>query len=292
MRIGAFELRKIGALRYDLRDPYHIAVTLPWSAFFLAMLAVFVLINLVFAGLYLAAPGAVAHLHGPTDAFFFSIETLATVGYGNMAPASLYGHAISGLEIVCGMFFTALTTGLIFVRFSRPRARLLYADKAVVAVRNGRPTLMIRLGNARASVLTNAQARLSALLPEVTLEGQLYRRPKDLVLDRAHLPIFALTWTLLHELDASSPLNGYTPERMESEQVRLFLSIAAHDEALNADVQDMRDFGPEDVMFGMRYQDAVAFDREGRTFADLGRVSLVEPDPSPVLDKLRPRATS
>ena len=282
MRVGAFELRKIGAYRYDLRDPYHIAVTVPWWLFFGGLVATFVGINLAFAALYLLAPGSVTNLHSPTDAFFFSIETLATVGYGAMAPASLYAHLISALEILSGMIFTALTTGLIFVRFSRPRARLLYAEHAVVAVHNGRPALMVRLGNVRASVLTNATARLAALMPERTLEGALYRRPRDLKLDRAHLPIFALTWTLIHLIDEDSPLYGYDTQKMELDQVRLFLSIAAHDEGLNADVQDMRDYGPDKIKFGHRYQDAVAFDPQGRTFADLGRVGLTEPDPHPL----------
>jgi inward rectifier potassium channel len=279
MKVGAFELRKSGASRYDLRDPYHIAVTASWSGFFVGLVIAFVLINLIFALLYLAIPGAVRNLHTITDAFFFSIETLATVGYGAMAPGTVYGHLVSGLEIITGMAFTAITTGLIFVRFSRPRARILYADAAVVTVRNGMPTLMIRIGNARASILTNGNARLSALMIEHTLEGQTYRRPRDLKLERAHLPLFALTWTLMHAIDDESPLKGYDAERMAAEQVRLFLATDAHDTALNADVQDMHDFGPEAVLWDVRYQDAIVFDANGQTFADLARISLVEPDP-------------
>ena len=279
MRIGAFELRKAGASRYDLRDPYHIAVTVSWTGFFIGLVVAFVLINLVFALLYLAVPGAVTNLDGIVDAFFFSIETLATVGYGAMAPETVYGHVISGAEIITGMAFTAITTGLIFVRFSRPRARILYADTAVVAIRNGKPTLMLRIGNGRASVLTNADARLSALMREETLEGQVYRRPRELKLERAHLPIFGLTWTLMHEIDEHSPLRGYDAQAMMEEQVRLFLATKAHDTALNADVQDMKDYGPEAILWDTRYQDAIAFDDKGQTYADLTRISLVEPDP-------------
>ena len=280
IRAGAFELRKSGVDRYDLKDPYHILVTATWRAFLVGLVAAYGVINLVFALLYLAVPGSVSNMRPGSflDAFFFSVETLATVGYGVMAPATIYGHTVASTEIICGMAFTALATGLLFVRFSRPRARILYADKAVIAVRNGVPTLMLRIGNGRMTVLTNARAQLSALMREVTLEGVVYRRPRDLALDRPHLPIFALTWTLMHPIDEASPFYGLDAEAIKSESVRLFLSLHAHDTALNADVQDMKDYGPEAVLFNTRFQDAVSFDEQGRTFADLTRISLVEDD--------------
>ncbi len=280
IRSGAFELRKSGVTRYDLKDPYHILVTATWRAFIVGLLVAYVALNLLFATLYYIEPGSIANLPHRSflHAFFFSIETLATVGYGVMAPASIYGHTVASLEIICGMAFTAIATGLIFIRFSRPKARVLYADQAVVAVRNGVPTLMLRIGNGRMTVITDARAQLSALLREETLEGVVYRRPKELRLERPHLPLFALTWTLMHPIDEMSPLHGYDAQRMAEEQVRLFLSFHAHDTALNADVQDMKDYGPDAVLFGTRYQDAVSFDERGQTYADLTRISLVEPD--------------
>lgn len=280
VRVGAFELRKTGAAKYDWRDPYHIAVTASWRLFVLTVLSAYVGINVLFAALYLASPGSVAGVRPGSvlDAFFFSIETLATVGYGVMAPTTVWGHLIASIEIICGMAFTAIVTGLIFVRFSRPMAKILYADKAVVAIRNGTPTLMIRIANGRASVLTNARCELSALMLERTTEGAVYRRPRDLLLDRDSLPIFALTWTLMHPIDDASPLRGYDSERLASEQVRFFLALRAHDTDLNADVQDMKDYGPGDVVYGWRYQDAVAFDGKGLTYADLTRISLIEPE--------------
>ena len=120
--------------------------------------------------------------------FFFSIETLATVGYGDMYPATLYGRVVAASEIVCGLAFTAILTGLTFVRFSRPRAKLVFAANPVVAIHNGKPTLMVRIGNGRASVLTDAAAKLNVLLSETTTEGKLFRRVQELRLERAHLP--------------------------------------------------------------------------------------------------------
>jgi len=114
MRAGTIEVVKRGASRYDFHDPYHIALEMSWKGFALAFLGLDLGINIVFALLYLAKPGCIANAQPGafTDAFFFSIETLATVGYGTMAPATLYGHVVSAIEIVCGMVFTAIMTGL------------------------------------------------------------------------------------------------------------------------------------------------------------------------------------
>ena len=278
VRVGAFELRKTGAARYDWRDPYHIAVSLSWPGFLLLFVVLELALNLIFASLYLLQPGSVANARpgALSDAFFFSLETLATVGYGAMSPATLYGHIVSAVEIIVGMAFVAIMTGLTFVRFSRPRGKFMWADKAVVTTYNHKPVLMVRLANGRAGTLTDATARLSALIGERTLEGHSYRRVHELTLQKSRLPLFALTWTLMHDIDEASPLRGHTAETLAGTQIRLFVGVAAHDRALAADVSDMRDYGPDDIAFGMRYADAVTTDGQGRTLADLGRLSLLE----------------
>jgi inward rectifier potassium channel len=143
--------RRRGSSRFDMRDPYHLAVALTWPQFLATLLAIYLLVNVVFATLFWLVPGSVANArpHNFGDVFFFSIETLATVGYGEMYPATLYGHIIAAAEIVGGLGFTAIVTGLTFVRFSRPRAKLLFASNPVVAVHNGKPTLMLRVANGR-----------------------------------------------------------------------------------------------------------------------------------------------
>jgi len=278
VRVGAFELTKKGASRYDWRDPYHIAVSLSWPGFLLLFVCLELALNLTFATLYLLQPGSVANARpgAITDAFFFSLETLATVGYGVMAPATLYGHIISAIEIIVGMAFVAIMTGLTFVRFSRPRGKFLWAEKAVVTKHNGRQTLMIRLANGRASLLTDAQARIGVLIAEVTAEGQFFRRVYDLTLARDRLPMFAITWTLMHEIDEASPLHRYLPTRLEGADIRMFVSVTAHDRMLAADVSDIKDYGTKDILFGRRYADAVTVDAQGHTMADLDMLSELE----------------
>ncbi|HMI95333.1 MAG TPA: ion channel, partial [Micropepsaceae bacterium] len=251
VRLGAFELRKRGVSRFDFRDTYHHAIETSWPRFFLALFAFDLLINLIFAALYLARPDSIQNAHPGSfsDAFFFSLETLATVGYGEMAPNSLYGHVVSATEIIFGLTFTAIMTGLIFVRFSKPKAKIIYAQKVVVAVHNGKPHLMVRIGNGRMGLLTNATAQLGALLIEYTSEGEIFRRVHDLKLLRSRLPIFALTWTIMHPLDEESPLFDYGPEKLEKDDVRLFLTIEARDQALAAEVYDMKDYSAADVAF-------------------------------------------
>jgi inward rectifier potassium channel len=280
VRVGAYELTKKGARRYDWRDPYHIAVSLSWPGFLLLFVALELALNFLFAALYLLQPGCIANARpgALTDAFFFSLETLATVGYGFMAPATLYGHVVSAIEIIVGMAFVAIMTGLTFVRFSRPRGKFLWADRAVIASHNGRRTLMVRLANGRASLLTDAHARLGALVGERTHEGQFFRRIHELPLSRSRLPVFALTWTLMHEIDETSPLHGHDADSLARADIRLFVAVDAHDRALAADVSDMKDYPPGFVAFGMRYTDAVTVDNDGRTIADLGLLSKLEED--------------
>jgi inward rectifier potassium channel len=130
-----------------------------------------------------------------SDVFFFSIETVATVGYGEMYPATLYGHVVAAIEIICGLAFTAILTGLTFVRFSRPRAKLVFAANPVVAMHNSKPTLMVRIGNGRPAILADAAAKLNVLLSETTTEGKRFRRAQELRLERTHIPVFPFYWS-------------------------------------------------------------------------------------------------
>jgi inward rectifier potassium channel len=282
-RADDMDLRKIGVSRFDPRDPYHIAVTLSWGRFFGLLLSVELAANLCFAALYALSPGCIANARpgSLTDAFFFSVETMATVGYGAMSPANLYGHVVSTVEILFGMTLTAVFTGLIFVRFSRPRAKVLFADKAVVTTFNGKPALMVRLGNGRLSLLADARATMTALVLDRTSEGHRFRRVVDMPLVRSAFPLFVLTWTLVHEIDEASPLHGATAESLAESQIRLLVTIEGRDQAIANVVFDLRNYGAADIAFGMRYADAIEYAADGRVVADMTKLSLIEPDARP-----------
>jgi inward rectifier potassium channel len=203
---------------------------------------------------------------------------LATVRYGEMYPATLYAHVVASAEIVCGLAFTAILTGLTFVRFSRPRAKLVFAAHPVVAMHNGKPTLMVRIGNGRAGVLADAAAKLNLLLTETTAEGKLFRRAQELRLERAHMPLFPLSWTLMHVLDERSPLHGYDVARAIEADARVFVTLEARDPTLATSVHEIRTYVPEDIRFGMRYSDALTTAKDGTPVLDLTSIGMLEPD--------------
>jgi inward rectifier potassium channel len=197
-----------------------------------------------------------------------------------MAPATFYGHAVSAIEILCGLVFTAIMTGLLFVRFSKPRPKILFADQAVVTSHNGSPTLMVQIANGRMTLLTNAVVRLGVVLLQEGTEGHRLRQLHDLALSNATLSLFPLTWTVMHEIDENSPLADYDAERFKERDARLVLTIEARDHTIGAAIHDMRIYTADEVLFGMHYAEAVTLDDQLRPVADLTRLSLVEPDPS------------
>ena len=280
VRLGSYEFKKKGVSRFDLRDPYHLAIALTWPQFLVSLLVFYLSVNLVFATLFWLAPGSIEHARPGSffDAFFFSIETVATVGYGDMYPATLYGHLIASVEIVCGLAFTAILAGLTFVRFSRPRAKLIFAANPVVAMHRGKLTLMVRIANARTAVLTDAMARLNILLSEIGVDGRVLHRAQELRLERTHLPIFPLFWTLMHVLDERSPLHGYDSTRAIEANAQVFVTIEARDPMLATTVHDLRNYSAKEIRFGMRYADALTTAQDGTPVLDLTRIGALEPD--------------
>lgn len=275
-----FSFTKIGASRFDLTDPYHMALTMGWPAFLAAVMTLYGAITLAFAGLYFIQPDSITNAHPGSlaDRIFFSIETLATVGYGEMYPGTAYGHLVSSAEIVTGTAFTAIMTGLLFVRFSRPRAKFVFADIVVINQHNGKPTLMVRIGNGRVSVLTRTVVQVNVLLNEATPEGARYRRVHELRLTRAYIPIFPLITTFMHEIDERSPLAAMNLGEIHKTDIRVMVSIEAFDPALGAVVQDIKSYGAADIRHGWRFRDSVTIEEDGAVIADLTRISHIEPD--------------
>jgi len=203
VRAGQFEFVKINAKKFDWRDTYHFILTLTWSGFSALIFGIYLLINVVFAALYMLDAHAVAEMPPGSflHAFFFSVETLATVGYGHMYPDSIYGHMISMLEIMVGMFGLAVITGLIFVRFSRPTARIYFSKVAVIAPFDGVPNLMIRVANLRHHAMVEPDFRMILLRSTITAEGDDVRRFRSLELDFDHLIAFPAVLTVRHRID-------------------------------------------------------------------------------------------
>ena len=222
----------IGLPRRPWQDLYHLLMTAGWPSIFGGFACFFVLFNLMFAMAYALEPGDLANLNPPNywGDFFFSVETLATVGYGDMHPQTPYAHVIAALEIFTGLMSLALMTGMMFARFSRPTARFLFARHAVIRPFDGKTTLMLRAANARQNIVMEASAQLRLIKDEKTIEGYAIRRIFDLPLRRSEQPTFLFGWNILHVIDESSPLARATNESLAAANASLLLTLSGTDE--------------------------------------------------------------
>src|ERR1700757_2709319 len=286
VRSGQFEFVKLNAKKFDWRDTYHFVLTLSWPGFAGVVFCIYLLINLVFAALYMLNAHAIAEMRPGSffDAFFFSVETLATVGYGHMYPVSFYGHLIAMLEIIAGMFGLAVITGLIFVRFSRPTARIHFSKVAVIAPFDGVPNLMIRVANLRHQAMVEPQFRMVLLRSIITAEGEEVRRFRSLKLEFDHLIAFPTVLTVRHRLDEESPLFGMTPEDFQQQDVRIITSIVGIDTVIVAPVQSFGDYNYDQIEWNRRFVEIYDQNAEGDWTVDYGRIDETE-DIAPKLAK-------
>lgn len=251
-------------------DFYHRALTISWPAFFGVAVSVFLMFNAVFAMIYQVDPNGIANQYpkGLAGAFFFSVETLATVGYGDMHPQSVYTHVVATVEIIIGMGNIAVFTGLIFARFSRPRAKILFGKHPIVRTIDGQQTLMMRAANMRMNLIAQASAQLHLLRLHTSSEGFQIRRIEDLKLVRDEHPIFMLSWSLMHVIDESSPLHNVTPETLEAGEAALLLTIEGIDETTSQSMMARHQWNIKDVRWNHRYMDLVHRDEDGVNVID------------------------
>ena len=273
MRVGHREFIKVNATKYDWRDIYHFILTLSWPQFAGLVLGIYVFINLCFAMLYLLGGRCIAGLvpGSFSDAFFFSVETLATVGYGHAFPDTLYGHCVATVEIMVGLFGLAVMTGLIFVRFSRPTARIKFSEVAVVAPFNGFPTLMIRVANLRHHAMVEAEFRLLLGRSELTREGEDVRRFYPLRLQFDHLINFPAALTLRHVIDETSPLFGLTPQDLKLADSRMLASVVCVDPVIQAPIQSQTEYLCEQIAWNRRFAEIYSEDSIGRYTVDYSK---------------------
>ncbi len=259
-------------------DLYAFLLTTSWKRLLLGFAAVYLLENVVFALLYLARGGSIdgARPGSFTDAFFFSVQTLSTIGYGELSPHGNWGNLVVALEAFASIVTAALATGIVFAKFARPSARVLWSDVAVVGPRDGRPCLMFRLANSRGTEVVSASLRVSALLSYVTAEGERMRRFYDLKLERESTPLFILTWLVIHPIDEDSPLYGLSSEDMHADNVRIGAILTGIDGSLAQTVYAQHDFGPEHIVWGARFVDVLESLPDGRVKVDYSRFHDVE----------------
>jgi inward rectifier potassium channel len=286
VRAGAVEFVKVNTEAWEWRDVYRWLLGLSWPQFAAFVAVVYIGLNLIFAALYSLGHDSIAGIstsHWFLDCFFFSVQTLATVGYGHMYPQTLYGHIISTIEIMTGIFLIAVMTGLIFVRFSRPSARVAFSKSIVIAPLNGQPTFMVRIGNQNQHSMVEAEFRIMYSRDEPLLEGGDFRHFYVLNLHFDRLTVFPAALTLRHTIDESSPLYGATPESLEAERALFIVSVVGIDPVIAAGVQTQQDYNWRDVRFGERFVEIYTEQGGGKLTVDYGRLHDTEPIARPGL---------
>ena len=272
VRLGGREVIAEGLRLSFWADISHRCMTASWPSFIGGAALVFIGFNAVFAIFYWIGNQPISNVQGAyIDYLYFSIETLSTAGYGDMHPQTHYGHFVAAVELFTGIFSMSLMTGLIFARFARPNARLLFADHPVISSHDGKPTLMIRFANERHNIIGNASARLWLLKNEMSLEGHSFRRFYELRLVRNEHPALALSWTLYHVIDPESPLYGLDPEALGASAVSLVVVVSGYDVVAAQTVHARKSYDHSELRFGQRYADILDTSEEGRLRIDYGR---------------------
>jgi inward rectifier potassium channel len=271
-QVGEFEV--VGAHDHPWGDPYDLLLRTPWWVGGSVLVTAFILINALFAfayamtgGIYGARPGSWV------DGFFFSVQTLGTLGYGAMYPETLAAH----LLVMLGIFILALATGVIFTKFSSIRARVQFARHAVIAPWDGVPTLMFRLGNERRSRVIDASIRAVIMRTERTLEGVQFYRMVDLTLERSRNPSLSRSWTVMHRITETSPLFRATPATLAAAEAEFLLTLTGLDETSAQSLHAAGRYDSAQITWGARHADILSELPDGRLRLDMNRFHDIEP---------------
>jgi len=270
----------LGLGRRPIADLYHFLLTSRWRVLLPVIAAAYVVANALFALAYLALGDAIEHARPESfaDAFFFSVQTMATVGYGNLWPRTTAANLLATAEMITGGMGLALMTGLVFAKFARPTARVLFSDVAVVRKWEGVPSLMIRMANARSSNIVEVHVGVMLLRSERAREGDEVRRVHDLRLVRSQSAIFNLTWTAVHPIDEHSPLHGADAAALVAGDAVIIVALTGYDENLASTIHARHTYNADQVLFGRRLKDVLGIGPAGERTVDYGRFHETEPE--------------
>jgi inward rectifier potassium channel len=272
---GVRQRRTSGAIRRgtpsELRtDFYSFLVQTSWRSFLAAVIALYLLANVLFAAIYMSVPGSIhgARANSFADAFYFSIQTMATIGYGVLYPETDFANSVVVIEAVVGLAATALITGMIVAKASRPHAGVLFSKTAVITRRDGKSTLLFRVGNTKGTEISSAEVVVSILRDEVSSEGERLRRIYDLKLVRHRSAFFSLTWTVMHEIDEASPLYKFANSGDDPSFMSLICVLTGHESTFGQTVYSRHSYFPEDIFIGKKFVDVLSALPDGRLIVD------------------------
>jgi inward rectifier potassium channel len=281
-RDGSFNVMRAKLPFFRSLSLYHSLLTMSWTMFFSILVLAYVVINLVFGCIYYwCGPGSLTGVTSSTsgefflESFFFSVQTLATIGYGAVSPHGLTANIIVAVEAFTGLMSVALATGLLFARFSRPTAKILFSKNAVVAPYNNGTAFEFRIINQRTNQLADVAANVVYSRME-TQEGRRIRKYYPLHLEREKVTFFPLHWTVVHPIDADSPMYGVTLDEMREQEVEVMILLAAIDETFFQAVHTRTSYRFNEIIFGAKYADMFQISDDGVMGVDMNRLHEVE----------------
>jgi inward rectifier potassium channel len=260
-------------------DFYHVVLLMSWWVFFTGLAGSFVLINAIFACFYYLDPHAFAHGQPSTfwASFLFSVQTIGSLSYTVSVPDSVFANAMVSVEAFVGIVYMGVVTALLFARFSRPFARVLFSNVALITPFDGVPTLMFRAANQRGNQVLDASVNVTFARRTTTREGIVMRRFEELPLMRARTSLFALSWTIMHKIDEKSPLRGLSLDDMRANQVELVVLLSGRDDTLADTIYARHAYRPEELVWNHRFVDVLSISPQGRGVVDLRRFHDTEP---------------
>jgi inward rectifier potassium channel len=283
-RDGSFNVVRSGLGLLQSIAPYQQMLAVSWTGFFGIVLVIYLVINVVFALLYLAAgPDALvgtrpAMFGGAfSQAFFFSIQTFATIGYGQIGPNGFLANTLVTFEALVGLMSQALATGLLFARFSRPTASILFSRNAIIAPYAGGQSLQFRIANRRKNEIIQLEAQVLFSAMESNDRGRLVRRYRLLSLERNRVTFFPLAWTIVHPIDQDSPLAGKTPDDLVRSEAEVLVLLSGIDEAFAQTVLARSSYRAEEIMWNRRFR-SIFVQEQGKSLSvDISRLHDIEP---------------
>lgn len=283
-------LQRDGTMNLDRRsfqktlfgDLYHVLMSSSWVKLLGMITGLFLMINLFFGTAYfLAGDQALEGMEAAAgwahwlECVFFSVQTFATIGYGKLSPLSLIAHLLVTLEALIGLLSVAMMTGMIFSRFSRPTARVLFSENLLITEIDSQPSLVFRMANVRLNQIVEARVRVVLLQTETTAEGQSFREFYELVLERSNSPLFSMSWTVIHPIDSESPLYGKTREQILNSDMEFMVTLNGTDDTFLQSVYSRKAYTVEDILWNVHFADMISRTPEGRLHVDISAINTI-----------------
>ncbi|MES2590383.1 MAG: ion channel [Bacteroidota bacterium] len=280
---GSFNIKRIEQSRWSSTSIYHALIKMPWYKFNFIIFCYFIVINLVFAaGYYIIGLDGLRGMEATTDtdkffeAFFFSTQTVSTVGFGRLSPGSHSISVLAAIESLIGLLGFAIVTGLIYGRFSRPKARIIFSEKAIIAPFKNTTAFQFRIANKmRNSQITDIEARVTVAKLEVE-NGVPIRRFRPLELEIKRIIFFPMTWTINHPIDENSPLFGMTEKDIKESDAEFMILLNGFDDTFSQTVSSRFSYTHEEVVCGAKFISVFGLNEDGQTTQDLNKINDYE----------------